>query len=67
LLPVNSFRRLAKQNGCSRISDKACQLLTKYSEEYAISLIKRASELAKHSNRTTILDRDVEQAKNMKL
>jgi histone H3/H4 len=65
-LPINPFKRLAKQNSCKRISQKACELLTKYSEEYAISLIKIATELAKNSNRTTILERDIEQAKNMK-
>ena len=65
ILPVNTFDRLAKQNGVKRLSRKACELLAKYCEDYAIDLIKKARELSEHSERATILERDIEAAKKL--
>ena len=62
-LPLNPFKKIAKQNGVKRISQKACELLAQYCEEYTIELIKKAQIFSENSNRTTILERDVESAK----
>jgi histone H3/H4 len=63
-LPINTLKKIAKQNGVKRISYKALCIFTLAVEHYAIELIQKAKELSNHANRTTVLDRDVEKAKN---
>jgi len=65
ILKVNSFRKLAKQNGIKRISDDACKLLAKYCEEYAVELVKKASILAQHAQRTTVTESDIEAVRKL--
>lgn len=67
LLPINPFKRLAKEAGIKRISNKACELLAKLSEEFASDLLKSALEITKSQKRTTMLERDVELAFKLKV
>jgi len=62
ILPINSFKRLAKQYGVKRISSNASKFLTKTSEEFASELIKSALEVVKSNKRTTLLVSDIELA-----
>jgi len=62
LLPINPFKRLARQTGIKRISNKACELLAVLSEEFASDLVKSALEITKSNKRTTLLDSDIETA-----
>lgn len=65
-LPINPFKRLAKQCGVKRISWKACEFLAKSSEAFALELIKSALEVVKSDKRTTLLVSDVELAYKIK-
>ena len=66
LLPINSFKRIAKETGAKRISKKAIKSLAKLSEEYAIELAKTALEIMRASKRTTLIESDIETAFKIK-
>jgi len=65
ILKMNSFRKIAKQNGIKRISDDACKLLAKYCEEYAVELLKKAIILSEHAQRTTVTESDIETVRKL--
>lgn len=67
ILPINTFKKLSKNVGVKRISDKAVKLLAKLSEEFATDVIEYALEISKSEKRTTVLARDIEIASKLKV
>jgi len=62
ILPLKSIERLMKQSKIERISKNAVILLTNILEGIGLKISILAKELAVHSKRKTIKERDIELA-----
>jgi len=58
-----TMRRLFKKVGAKRISDDAAIELSKILEEKTKELLVHSERLSKHSNRRTVLRRDIKMSK----
>lgn len=61
-IPKNSIKRIIKRIGAKRVSDKAAIKLASFVENKGIDICKKALELAKISNRKTVLKKDIREA-----
>ena len=62
-LPLATFEKILKESGKDiRVSKKAAEEMIKVVEEVSRQLAGDALELARHANRKTILEQDVELA-----
>jgi len=62
-LPLTALERILKKAGAKRISIKATKEYAKMIEEYVSDIAEEASMLAEHSNRNTVLEKDIVLAK----
>ncbi len=62
-LPLTALERILKKAGAKRISIKATKEYAKIIEEYVSDIAEKASMLAQHSNRNTVLEKDIMLAK----
>ena len=62
---VEHLRRVIKKAGGKRISDDAAKALALVLEERLVKLLREAEKIARHSNRSTILKRDVKLARKV--
>lgn len=58
-LPIAPVKRIIKENGISRVSDEAAEILADAMEEYAEYIAVEAVKLAKHAGRKTVVADDV--------
>lgn len=62
-LPLATFEKILKESGKDiRVSKRAAEEFIKVVEEISRQLAADALELAKHANRKTILEQDIELA-----
>ena len=68
MLPINPFKKLAKDNGAKRISDKAVKRLVELCELCAKELVAGGIEAMKNEDRrrSTLLPRDLELAAKLR-
>lgn len=64
-LTINPIRRLFKRAGAKRVSDKAAVELAKIIEEKATILATESQKLSEHSDRRTVLRRDIKLARKI--
>jgi histone H3/H4 len=62
-LPLKTVERILRDAGAKRVSKSATQSFAKYIEELIIEVSREASDLAGHSGRKTITEKDVNLAK----
>ena len=59
-LPIAPFERILKESENNiRVSEKAASEFAEFIEDLAKDVAREISEIAKHSGRNTILERDV--------
>ena len=58
-MSLTSMERIMQEVGAERISDSSKFALREVLEERAIEINKKSSHIAKHSNRKTILRKDI--------
>jgi len=59
-LPIAPFERILKNAEKNiRVSEKAAEEFSNFIEEFSREAAREIAEIAKHSGRNTILDRDV--------
>ena len=59
-LPIAPFERILKDSEKNiRVSDKAAKEFAEFIEDFSKELAREIAEIARHSGRRTILDRDV--------
>ena len=63
MFPAKTFKRLMKSYGAERVSDEAAEYMAKYTEKILFQIISRASKLAEHAGRKTVLLEDVRLAR----
>jgi len=63
MLHVKPFKRLMKQFGAKRVSNKAAKALTAYVEKAVSEVMREAALLAEHAGRKTVLASDVRLAR----
>ena len=59
------LRRMMRKHGARRVSDEAVKALAQHLEEEIKRLSMESAKIAKHSDRTTILRRDVKLAQRV--
>lgn len=59
------LRRMIKKHGARRVSDEAAKALAAFLEEEVRKLALESAKIAKHSDRTTVLRRDVKLARKV--
>lgn len=59
-IPIAPVKRLMKETGAERISDKAVELVLQEAENYIKQISAEALDLARYNNRKTVLESDVE-------
>lgn len=64
-LTLQPIRRLFKNAGAKRVSDKAANELIKIMEEKTKLIALEAQKLSKHSDRRTVMKRDVKLARKI--
>lgn len=57
-----AVERLIRKAGAGRVSMKAVDALREAMEDYAVSISRKAVELAEHSGRKTVTDQDIKLA-----
>lgn len=58
----NSIKRIIKKVGAKRVGDEAAIKLAEIVERRGVEICKKALELAKISNRKTVLKKDIKEA-----
>ncbi len=61
-LPIAAIDRLIRKAGAERVSEDACEELSRILSEVAIDISKQAIELAKHAKRKTVIGEDIKLA-----
>ena len=64
-LTLQPIKRLFFKSGAKRVSDKAALELSEAMEKRAIEIVEKALSLANHSDRTTIMKKDIKMAAKM--
>ena len=64
-LTLQPIRRLFKQAGAKRVSDKAANELIKIMEDKTKLIALEAEKLSKHSDRRTVMKRDIKLVKKI--
>ena len=62
-LTLQPLRKLIKKAGAKRVSDQAAEALGIILEERAKELLLEAKRLSEHSNRRTVMRRDIKAAR----
>lgn len=65
-LPIKTVERLMRDAGAKRVAKPATQLFAKYLEEFAAEIAREAGDLAEHSGRKTITEKDINLVKKRK-
>ncbi len=63
-LPIAPVDRLIRKAGAQRVSEEAAIEMTKVLEETAIEIARKATLLAHHAGRKTIISEDIQLALN---
>ena len=64
-LTLEPVRRLFKRAGGKRVSDKAAAALAQHLEEKALLVAAEAKKLSEHSQRRTVMKRDIRLARKV--
>ncbi len=64
-LPLAPIDRLVRKAGAERVSAEAVEKLREVLEDYAISVAKKAVDIAKHAGRKTVKVDDIKLAVEM--
>ncbi len=59
IIPYSPLGRLMMRAGAQRVGEDACIELEQFLHDYAITISKKANEIAKHAKRKTIIAGDV--------
>jgi histone H3/H4 len=59
-LPLKTVERILRDAGAKRVGRPAVQAFAKYLEDLTAGVAREAGELADHSGRKTITDRDID-------
>jgi histone H3/H4 len=62
-LSLAAMERLLKKAGAPRVGEDAKEALAELLEEHALDIGKRATQLARHANRRTVMGSDVRLAR----
>lgn len=62
-ITLQPLRRMLKNAGAKRVSDKASEELGMFLEERAASLLLEAKKLSEHGGRRTVMRHDIKEAK----
>lgn len=62
-MTLQPLRKLMKKAGAKRVSDSAAETLGVILEEHAKAILIEAKRLSEHSNRRTVMRRDIKAAK----
>lgn len=61
-ITLQPLRRMLKNAGAKRVSDKAAEELGLVLEERAVKMLDVARKLSEHGGRRTVMKRDIKQA-----
>ncbi|MFX0103487.1 MAG: histone family protein [Candidatus Hodarchaeota archaeon] len=59
IIPIAPLDRLIRKANAERVSESAAKELGNILEQLGIEIANRATDLAKHANRTTVKDSDI--------
>lgn len=62
-ITLQPLRRMLKNAGAKRVSDKAAEELGMFLEDRASALLLEAKKLSEHSGRRTVMRHDIKEAK----
>ncbi|MCK4496676.1 MAG: NFYB/HAP3 family transcription factor subunit [Candidatus Aenigmarchaeota archaeon] len=62
-LPLKTVERILREAGAKRVSKSATQAFAKYLEQLTAHIAEEAGNLAEHSGRKTIKEKDIKLAK----
>jgi len=62
-LSLKTVERILREAGAKRVSKSATQAFAKYLEQLTTEIAKEAGDLAEHSGRKTITEKDIKFAK----
>ncbi|MHA1370607.1 MAG: histone family protein [Promethearchaeota archaeon] len=62
IIPIAPIDRLIRKANAERVSESAARELGNILEELGIEIANRATDLARHANRTTVKDTDIKLA-----
>ena len=65
MFTLHPLRRLIRKQGGKRVSDEACDEMSKYLEAETKKLFIEAEKIAKHSGRKTVMRSDVKIARKV--
>jgi len=61
-LPIAPIDRLMRNAGAARVSEDASKIMAEALEEYATTIARKATEVARHAGRKTVKAEDIKLA-----
>lgn len=59
ILPLNPIKRIFREAGCNKVSERACIELKNELERIGFKVARKAIKASEHAERTTVLGKDV--------